>query len=314
MAGLTAASSISDALKSQAVEGVVQSLFVNNEVMGEFPMRDFTGGSTINVKHHYAGNTSVIAYSEGDAAGVAGSQSYVTAQWPEQHYKCTIQITGHARDYLRNGSNEAAFYDQIQMEFDRGMDDIVDLVSTDMLGTGTTAPVGIQGIVDSAGTVAGLSRVTYSWFQAYETTGTGTTIAIGDLDSAMYNSSDVTYDGKVDEIWVSPKQLFKLKGVIGNPGTTASPYIKAADGTPINLGDARDAIPYGRAIIKSKRDLTNSVVVGLTKPDFFIGRARDWQVDPLAKTDDSDKFLVTGAFGLGNMNPKRSWKITGYTA
>ncbi len=314
MAGLTAAASITDALKSQAVEGVVQSLFVNNEVMSEFPMRDFTGGATINVKHHYAGNTSVGAYSEGDAFGAPGSQSYVTAQWPEQHYKCVVQITGHARDYLRNGSNEAAFYDQIQMEFDRGAEDIIDLCSTDMLGTGTTAPVGIQGIVDSSGTVAGLSRVTYSWFQAYETAGTGTTVSIGDIDSAMYNSSDVSYDGKVDELWVSPKQLFKLKGVVGNVGTTASPYKVEANGSPANIGDARSPIPIGSYWIKPKRDLTNSVVLGLTKSDFFIGRMRDWQVSELARTDDSDRFAITGSFGLGCYNPKRSWKITGYTA
>src|SRR6185503_20565990 len=113
MAGLTAASSIADALKSQAVAGIVESLFTNNEVMSEFPMIEFTGGSTINIKHHYAGNTSVGTYSEGDAIGAPGSQSYITAQWPEQHYKGVIQITGHARDYLRDGSNSAAFYNQI---------------------------------------------------------------------------------------------------------------------------------------------------------------------------------------------------------
>lgn len=316
MAGMTAASSIDAALRSQAVTGVVESLFLNNEVMGEFPMVEFTGGSTINIKHHYAGNSSVGTYSEGDAVGIAGSQSYITAQWPEQHYKCTIQITGHARDYLRDGSNEAAFFNQIAEEFDRAMNDLVDKVSTDMLGTGTTAPVGLQGIVDSSGTVAGLSRSTYTWWQSYEGSN-GTTVSVQDLQLAMYTSSDADYAGKVSEVWCSWKQQYKLQGVVGVAGTTASPVRFNAPPTGnqgINIGDVRDPIMMGGFPIKPKRDLTNSVFIGLTKEDFFIGKMRDWKVEPLAKVDDSDKFLITGSFGLGCKNPKRSWKMTGYTA
>ncbi len=319
MAGMTAASSIADALRSQAVAGVVEALFLNNEVMGEFPMREFTGGSTINVKMHYAGNSSVGTYSEGDAIGVAGSQSYLTAQWPEQHYKCKIQITGHARDYLRNGSNQAAFFDQIGMEFDRAMNDLVNQVSQDMLGSGQTAPIGLLGIVSSTGTVASLSRTTYTWFQSYQAAGGATTIAIADLDSAMYNSTDASYAGQVNEVWCSWKQRAKLKGAIGNIGTTASPVRielnqNGAGPVTLNTGDVRDPMYYGGVEIKGKRNLSNSVFVGMTKPDFFIGRMRDWTVDQLGKVDDSDQFLVTGSFGLGCDNPKRSWKLTGFTA
>lgn len=316
MAGLTAASSIADALRTQAVAGVVESLFRNDEVMSEFGMREFTGGSTINRKHHYAGNTSVDTYDEGDAIGVAGAQSYLTALWPEKHYKAVVQITGHARDYLRDGSNEAAFFDQIGMETDRAFADLVDRVSTDMLGTGTTAPVGIQGIVDSAGTVAGINRSTYTWFQAYEAAGSSTVISTTDLNSAMYQSSDATYAGQVSEIWTSPKQGYRYRESIGNAGVANSPIriIQTGPGSmPVGSPAADDPLFLGGRQIKTKRNLTNSVWLGLTKIDFFIGRMRDWQVDALAKVDDSDKFLITGSFGLGNDNPKRSWKLTGYS-
>ena len=107
--------------------------------MGEFPMRPFTGGSTINVKMHYAGNDSVGTYDEGDADGVAGSQSYLTAYWPEKHYRGMVSITGHARDYTLNGSNQAVFFDQLSEEMARVVPDIVHKISTDMLSTGTTA-------------------------------------------------------------------------------------------------------------------------------------------------------------------------------
>jgi hypothetical protein len=318
MAGVTAAASIADALKTQAVVGVVESLFRNNEVMGEFPMIPFTGGSTINIKQHYAGNTSVGVYSEGDAIGVAGSQSYITAQWPEAHYKGVMQITGHARDFTRNGSNEAVFFDQIAMESERIVNDMIHQISIDMLGTGLTSPVGIQGIVDSTGTIAGLSRATYTWFAAYEAASltSSTAIQVADIDSAMSQSQDQPYAGMVDEIWTSWHQQFKLKGAVGNVGVSNSPVRIISQGPGpqgINVGDVRDQMFVGSVPIKTKRNLDNSIWLGLTKADFFIGKMREFQVDELGKTDDSDKYLVTASFGLGNKNPKRSWKQTGYT-
>lgn len=318
MAGLTAANSIADALRTQAVMGVVEALFRNNEVMNEFPVRPFTGGSTINRKMHYAGNTSVGTYDEGDAIGAPGSQSYLTALWPEKHYKVVIQITGHARDYLRDGSAEAAFFDQISMETEKAFQDLVHAVSLDMLGAGTTAPIGIQGIVDSAGTVAGINRSTYTWFQSYESAGSSIVISTTDLNSAMYQSQDSTYAGQVNEIWTSWKQMYKYRESIGNAGVANGPVRvmmpNGAGELALNAGAVTDRAFLGPNEIKPKRNLTNSIWLGLTKPDFFIGKMREWKVDQLAKVDDSDKFLITGSFGLGCDNPKRSWKLTGYTA
>jgi len=323
MAGVTAAAasgavgSIQDALRQQAMSGVVESLFKNNEVLGNFgPPTPFTGGSTLNVKHHYAGNASVGTYSEGDALGAAGSQSYLTAQWGAAYYRAQIQFTGHAQDQLLNGSLETAFFDQLGLEFTMAAEDLVDRVSTDCLGTGLTAPVGIQGIVDSSGTIAGLNRSTYSWFQAYEVVGGTTTVAISDLDGAMQNSSDSDYAAQITEIWTSWKQVNKLKGIIGNPGT-ANNSIRMDPSQPnmsLNTGSIVNGIKYGNIDIKPIRDLTNSIFLGLTMPTFFLGRMREWRVDPIAKTDDSSKFLLTGAWGLGCRNPKKNWKVTTLTA
>src|SRR6185295_6349243 len=223
MAGVTAAATsgegaITDALKSQAVQEQIEQLYRNNEVMSEFAMRPFTGGSTINVKMHYAGNTSVSTYSEGDAVGQAGAQSYITAQWPEAHYRCVAQITGHARDFTKDGSNAAVFYDQIGQEIQRGMTDIVHQISLDMLSTGTTAPVGLQGIVDSTGTLAGLSKSTYTWWASYETAGSSTTIVVADLNNGLASAADPPYAAQISAWWTSWKQRGKHQNVIGNAG------------------------------------------------------------------------------------------------
>lgn len=317
MAGVTAAASIADALVTQAEPGVVESLFKNDEVLSNFgtPV-PFTGGSTVNIKHHYAGNASVSTYSEGDALGTAGSQSYITAQWGAAYYRAQIQFTGHAQDQLLNGGPTSSFYPQLELEFTMAAEDLRDKLSTDCLGTGLTAPVGIQGICDSAGTIAGLNRSTYSWFQAYEAPGGTTTVAITDLDGAMQNSSDADYAANVSEIWTSWKQVNKLKGIIGNPGT-ANNSIRmdpSAPGMQLNTGSITNGLRYGDLTIKPIRDLTNSIFLGITMSTMFIGMMRDWKVDALAKTDDSSKFLITGAFGLGCRNPKKNWKVTTLTA
>ncbi len=323
MAGVTAAAasgttgSIQDALKTQAMTGLQESLFKNNEVLGNFgaPI-PFTGGATMNVKHHYAGNASVGTYSEGDALGAPGSQAYLTAQWPAQYYRAQIQITGHAEDQLLGGSAQAAFYNQLENEFTLAMEDLIDRVSTDCLGTGLTAPVGIQGICDSAGTIATINRSTYSWFQAYETAGGTTTVAVSDLDGAMQNSSDADYAAQITEIWTSWKQVNKLKGVIGNPGV-ANNSVRidiGGNGGMLNTGSIINGIKYGNIDIKPIRDLTNSIILGLTMPTFFLGRMREWTVKPLGYTDDSTKYLLTGAWGLGCRNPKKNWKVTTLTA
>jgi hypothetical protein len=318
MAGLSAAAlSVENSLRTQAVAGVVEALFRNNEVMGEFTMRPFTGGGTINVKMHYAGNTSVGRYSEGDADGVAGSQSYLTAYWPEQHYRGQVGITGHARDYTLNGSMQAVFFDQLAQEMERVYTDITDFISVDMLGTGLTAPVGIQGIIDSAGTIATLSRSTYAWFQAYETTGAGTTIAMSDLDNATYQSAETSYAAKITAIWTTLKQSSKYKGVAGNMGTTASPLRVIVDGpgpVQFNTGSVMDDQFYGAVPIKKKHNLDSSVWLGLTTSRFFIGKMRDWTVRSLPFQGDTDRYQVTCAFSLGCDSPRENWKVTGLTA
>ncbi len=53
--------------------------------------------------------------------------------------------------------------------------------------------------------------------------------------------------------------------------------------------------------------------LGLTKETFFVGDMRDWTVKALAATDDSDKFLITRALGLGCLDPRKNWKLTGFT-
>ncbi len=314
MAGVTAASSIDAATKTQAIAGLVDTTFRNSEVLGRFNLRPDTGGTTLNRKMQYGKNTSVTRYVEGDAAGAPGSQSYVTAQWPFTYYKVVVQITGHARDTLNNGNPQAAFFDQFAQEFEKGMADVIDLASTDALGTGLVSPVGIQGICDSAGTIAGLDRNTYTWFQAYETTGSGTTVTLADIDAADRFSRDADYASSYDQVWVSPKQIQKARGAIGLAGSANNSIRIMSGNNSIDLQGNSSGITYAGRPLTPIRDLDNSIFLGVQTGDLFMSWRRQMKVDLLGKTDDSDKWLITMAFGIGADNPKHFWKITGYSA
>jgi hypothetical protein len=318
MAGVVAGGGIIDAaLRSQAMTGVIDTTFRNSEVLGLFPPRPLTGGATFNIKMLYGFNSSVGSYVEGDAVGVAGSQSYLTAQWPVTYYKVVTQITGHANDQLKGGNPSAVFFNQLELEFVKGMEDLIDKASNDALGTGLTAPVGIQGVVDSAGTIAGVNRSTFTWFGAYETTDIGTTIALADLDNAEQNSRDSDNASNFDEYWTSWKQLNKYKQLVASTaGTSNSILINAADASAngIRLPSVSTPNYIGQRMIRPIRDLTNSIWMGVTRNLLFLGVQRETTTVPLGITDDSTKFLTTMAVGIGTDNPRKHWKVTGFTA
>jgi hypothetical protein len=319
MAGLTAAGeAVATALKTQAMAGLQEEVYRNNEFMGLFETVQWMGGSTFPTKHQYAGNTSFTTYVEGDAPPAPGSQSYITASWPETHYHGAVQITGHAMDYTRNGSSGAVFFDVIARELEDGLKDGVDKVTVDMLGSGTTAPIGIQGIVDEDGTIAGLARATYTWFKAVETAGGTTTVAISDLDILQQDISDSVLagsPGKPDLILCSYKQERIMHGIAGfNPGLTNSAVRKDASTVGGNFGNAPGRLSYSGMPIHPMRDLTDSVILMLTRNTIKIAQCRPWTVDQLAKTDDTSKVYITAAFGLVCTAPRKNGKITTLTA
>lgn len=314
MAGVIAAV-ITDALRSQAGPGIVDTTFRNNEVLQLFPTRELTGGATYNRKMAYGSNTSVGRYNEGDAVGVAGSQSYLTAQWPVTYYKVKVQFTGHARDQLRNGAPGAAFFNQLEQEFTLGMKDLIAFISLDFLGTGTSAPVGIQGIVDSTGTIAGVSRATYTWFAAYEGSN-GTTVSVTDLELAERTSLDQPYAGNFNEYWTSWKQLQKYLGVVGQPGQANNSIMFPNPAGGIDAPGVGGTSNYskGGRKIRPIRNLDSSIWMGVQTDTLFTGVQRDFTTVPMGRTDDSDQFLTTVALGLGCDQPKFNWKMTGYSA
>lgn len=313
MAGMTAASSIAAATHTKAFSELQESVWYNNEVMPLFPKMAIPGGgSTFNVKHHTAANTSIAKYSEGDAVGAPGSETYATAQWPVQYYKGVIQITGHARDYLKDGNPDAAFFNQVAGEFTGVMKQVIDTATDDMQGTGLTAPTGIQGIIDSAGTVASVNRTSATWFQAHEAAIAGSATALSDVDILWQNvHGDSGHKSPgIDLIITGYTQRRILKVLAGQLGVSNNSFGINPSGVGLDIGVP--TLAYEGAPVVQWTGLNSaSVLLMLHSPDWLIAEMRSLRVEPLAKTDDSDKFLATWAGGLVCKQPKYQAKLTG---
>lgn len=311
---------LTDLLKSQALPELQEDVYRNDEVFRLFPVRPWLGGTTYPIKHQYSNNGSFETYSEGDQPPSPQSQGYITANWPEAHYQGTGQITGHAVDYGMGGSPSAMFFDQIGREVSDAIKDGVNKAATDMIGSGLTAPVGILGIVDDAGTIAGLSRTTYTWFKAVENgPSTGSSLLIVDLDTLQQDITDTAEDGnpgRPDRMLVSYKQERVGRSLGFIPGSTANSLVVpiGPNGPQINLGYQPGTLKYGGMDIVPLHGFTNSVACMIQSDQWFIAQLRPWTVDQLAKVDDSSKFYITAAFGLVCKRPRTGGKLTGLTA
>lgn len=310
MAG-TVQASLTAALKTSAWPQLQESVFYNKEWIGNFERVRPTSDDDMRVKHHSGANSTIGTYSEGDAIGVAGSETYTTATWDCTYFKGVFSVTGHARDALNNDSSEAAFFPQISMQLTSLLDGLVDLAVTRMLGSATSGCLGIQTIVDSTGTVAGIDRSSDTWFASYEVDTAGSAYALTDLDIVWQNVHDAEYASPgIDSIFTSYKQIRLAKADL-NPSVSTGTLPAGGFGTSYNLGVPLSGFSYAGANIYGIRELTNTIWLFMVRNEHKIIVLRDWKVDELGKTDDSDKFLVTGAFGQMNLNPKHCAKLIG---
>ncbi len=324
MAGLSYAGSsaaFSAFAKTTAFGGLVEEVQRAQELLGEFEPIPWQGGTTINVKVNYAGNTSVRTYDEGDPPPTAVAQSYITASWTEKHYDFSVTITGHARDYSLNGSTAAGFFDIIGNELRLGLQDAMRKVDYDFrTSTSQTAPVGIRGIVDSSGTIAGLSRTTYTWFASIERACTAAgAIAITDLDLLFQELRDTTNDSGTAQGGIPEEPDFgicslkverKMRQEWGLPGAMSPMRVATDDPATRQLGYLPGGVKYGNVTFKPVHDFSNSEVIVGRRDTMKRGICRDWQITQLAKVDDSDRLYGTFAWGPVCTRPRAWGKLT----
>ena len=253
------------------------------------------GGDSIDWKINYAGSDSAETFSEGDAAPAASYQSYVDATLGHNHFQNTVQISGHAKDALKNG-----YFDGAIKEIQGGVSALGHLVETTIMAD-------IVDAIDDDTTYAGLTRATYG-LASFVQAGGSVALTVEMLENCW---EAMLLDGRTvdmsDFLWFcSPEQDMAYQRAADGLGGI---NLNLEMGSQLDVGRAQSSRSFNGKPIVVFSTLTNTYVFGTKKSDILIEEARPLTIEALGKTDDTDKFLITWAGKGAHLDPLRACRI-----
>lgn len=203
----------------------------------------------IRWKVNYAGNASVGSYGETDDLGVAGEQSYTTAQLEWKLNKVKVRVTGLAQ---ATSESQESIINAITTEVEQGLRDLKRNMNLQLLSDGVgnlngAAPAldatgdditGIQAAIDDGSVVttyANIDRTVNTWWQSYVLANGGIPRPL--TESLMFQiiNEIETRGGKVNTILASPNVwtqyglLLEQERRQPNPGESLHGGFKALD-------------------------------------------------------------------------------------
>lgn len=288
-----------EVIREKTEAGFIDAVFRNNSFLPFFGAPQDQGGDTnIRWKVNSAGNTSVEVFTEGQAQPVPNQQDYVSAAVPPQYFRVMLQITGHARDALRS-----AWFNSIAEETIQAMRDVIDLITT----TSMSGTNGIETMIDSTTTYAGIARGAAAYWESTETA-VGGPLTITAMEDLLETIEDNDKGGQVTHIFGPRNQETNFARLAGTP------YIQqggTADKGQHLLAPKFAAIPF-----IALPDFTNTVIVfaDMRPGHFKMLQQRPWSVKEMSPSGDSDVMQLSWAGQPICKQPKMSGKLTGVTA
>jgi hypothetical protein len=264
----------------------------------------------------YSGNGSAETYVEGQAAPVAGRQSYARASQAFFHTRVVAGYSGHVADQVRNGG---VYVDPIQDQIDKGVQDLFVQVESTLCGS--TADQGVQSIIDGGDTYAGLAPGTYTSWKSLETA-VGGALSLTVLEDNIETAALTPYLSQPTDILCCHNQITNYNRLTGTSATTSlARYTPAAaPGGTNDVGMTPGGLLQGQVSWNGMpfhgiSGLTNTVMLMLdmNSPVRLVVK-RDVTVEPLAKTSDDTNVSITFACALQVMERNKHIKLTGLTA
>jgi hypothetical protein len=277
-------------------------------LLGKTPSK---GGDSSDWKIHYAGNAGE-SYSEGDTPPSAGNQSYADATVAHGNYWNVVQITGHAKDALKNG-----YFDGVQKEMIGGVSGLLRVIENAMMAL-------LVAAINDDTSYAGLTRATYHMDSYVKAGGSAalTTAMLSEIYQALKLSPrSVTYDPSDHMFLSGPEQWTAytevatgliVTGDAEAAGANLPLVTNIADGT-LDAGLQAKSGFYNRIPWFEANTLTNTYVFLTRRSDIVIEESRPLTIEPLGKIDDSDRFLLTWGGNLTHRDPYRAARIEALT-
>lgn len=266
------------------------------------PMIDYVGsvpsegGDSVDWKVNSAGNTSSEAFVEGDAPSAAGYQTYYGLTLPKAgyQYRTMVQVTGTALDSCKN-----AYFDAINRESTKGAMDHWHYVDG-LVVTGFTAAI------DDAGSYANQVRATANT-ASYEAAVTPTldemstmwkTLAADPIGLDMFSAamiSEITFVDALGDVSIAQTNL----------------NYDAVQGQGIDAGRiAGGDIAYNKNRFTLVPTMTAGTCLIVAKSNLHLTEFRPFQVDVMAKNDDSVTLSLTNVIVPWVFSPRHAGKLT----
>ena len=307
MAGATT-STLDPIIKPEVRQEISDAVFRNSDFLPLFRQEGPFGGGTYDLKVIVAANSSAQVFNEDGVVPDAGYQQSVTAAAPWKHFRVFTRLTGHAKRELNatwDSNSWPGAYGGMNIEEMKAQEDLVDLVNTTFLGTSAS---GVQGIIDDSTAFYDLSRSSYTALKSYEKAGSAA-MSLALLDRLVFETYNAPFGGKIELILMPPAQARKYTNLVEGKLNIPS----AAD---VSGGGVNSLPPYAGAAVLAIRDLTATVVLGLSNMSsgwfYAIHEAAPGGIDVLPYGVQSDakvtQYVTSGA--LICPFPNRQGKLT----
>jgi hypothetical protein len=316
MAGLIN-SDISSSLVRENVQGsgAVDTVFRDTQLLNFFRamgrVRNWRGGQPQQWNLVTAANSSAETFSEGQAVPIAGKQSYAQASLSPFYARVVAEVSGHVMDQVRQGG---VWFDPVQDALEKGTLDLLKKFEDTIVGT--TQDQGIQSVIDAGDTYAGLAPGTYTTHAAIETA-VGGALSMTVLEDNIETGA-VSAMAAPTHILSCQNQITNYKRLLGPSASSggAMQYFQGA--TDFGIGGPNEfmgGLQYQGRPWVGVSGLTTTVILLLDmRDDIAIELFRTPIAEPLAKTDDGQKWSITMAGAIKCATRRRHIKLTGVTA
>lgn len=284
-------------------------------------VRDVMGAHPLEWNVTYATTSGAEIFVENQALGAAGRRTMAKASLSPFYVRTQAAVTGHVMDQIRNGGTHE---DVLQGEIGSAVKDLFYLMEQTL--TGSTANRGIASIIDAGDTYAGLAPGSYSTWASLETAvgGALTAAVMYDTQESLINAP---YNATTTVILMPPNQVTNYLGLGGlNGGTSVSRLmLNGGPQSTYDIGIARGGASFNGIPIASVRNVTTTEIYWLDLTDQKVGEGqmvpgvtlqmvRGLKAEPLAKTDDNERVMLSMGGCLKVVNRRVQGKLTGVTA
>lgn len=270
----------------------------------------FEDGGTYIVEPIIYDKGYVTSYSGWDTFTLSTARAhepFTAAEFAWKQYAALLAISGIEQ---AKNSGESAMFNLVESKVMNLEESIKDGLNTMFHadGTGNSGKDwnGLANLVDSAGTVGGIDRATYTWWQSYEE-GTAGQLTLADMTTA-YNTCKKGKDAP--DIIITTQTLHERFESLLVPQLRYSDD-KAAGVGFTNIMFKGAPVYYDEACASGVMYFLNSKYMAL------VGHKQNWfKMRPPTTPDDADGFYqLTTLYGnLTVRNSARHGKLTGRTA